>query len=165
MAKKLIIHPSNKQAISYARDLFNKGLAYGKPFEFILRYPTRSDRQNALYHALISDMARQLKHLGQDLPLEFWKAGLVDLFANEKEQMGEPLKHKGAIMPALDGSGRFISIRPSTTKFSVKEANEFIEFLFSYGAENGVRWGAKTIGLNEDFRSEEANRKTNRATN
>lgn len=153
MAKKTIkFTPANFwQAFTYAGKILREFIDRGNPFNLTIQEPTRSDRQNALLHAQISDISKQLQHLGQNLPLEFWKAGLVDLFEQAKLDNSEKLRFPSEIMPALDNSGRFISLRASTAKFSVKEANEFIEFLFLYGAENGVKFADNTYSLRDDL--------------
>jgi hypothetical protein len=43
------------------------------------------------------------------------------------------------VLPSLDGSG-VVQLGIQTRRFTVRQASEFIEYLFAWGAENGVVW-------------------------
>lgn len=103
------------------------------------RPPNRSSDQNAKMHAMFSDIAKQCTFMGERLDSEDWKRLLVDAFARVMASQGTPIRHGCRIVPALDGQG-FVQLGIQTRRFLKKEASEFIEYLYAYGAENNVRW-------------------------
>lgn len=115
---------------------------HGGDTEVVVQRPNKSRDQEMHYHALINEIAQQVKVYTRYYPAEVWKALLVDQFRVERDQMGEPLRKAGQTVPAMDGSGRMITIRPSTREFSAGEASAFIEFLFAQGVELGMKWPA-----------------------
>jgi hypothetical protein len=47
---------------------------------------------------------------------------------------------------------RIVQIRPSSTDFRKNEASDFIEFLFSVGAEHNVHWSdPETESMYKDY--------------
>lgn len=103
--------------------------------------PTKSRDQEAKYHAMFADIARQCEFMGQKWSVDDWKRLLVDAFARVMQQAGTPLRHDGRIVPSLDGCG-VVQLGVQTRKFLKAEASEFIEYLHAWGAERGVRWSA-----------------------
>tara|TARA_Y100000034_G_scaffold94231_1_gene114184 strand:- start:642 stop:1136 length:495 start_codon:yes stop_codon:yes gene_type:complete len=143
MAREITIHPD-----STARQKFTAlktamvELLNGGPISVLVRRPSRSREQEKLYHKLIAVIAGQIKVFGRSYEPEIWKALLVDQFEQERAAMGQPLRKPGQVVPAMDGSGRMVTVRPSTTGFSVAEGSDFIEFIFAQGIELGVKWPA-----------------------
>jgi len=101
--------------------------------------PNKTRDQEAKYHAMIGDIAKQVEVLGSRWPLEDMKRLLVDQFARDMAQQGTPLKRGGLVVPSLDGSG-IVQLGVQTRKFLKAEAIAFIEWLYAWGAESGVRW-------------------------
>ncbi len=116
--------------------------------ELILRPLTKSISQEMHYHSLIGDFSRT------DIPIldddgnvidcrkvspEVWKAKLVWDFEQVMKEAGTPLRHGGYTTLSMDGRN-VIQIRPSTTQFTVSEGSQFIEYLYSVGADLEVRW-------------------------
>jgi hypothetical protein len=101
--------------------------------------PSKTREQEARYHAMFSDFSKQCEFMGQKWTAEDWKRLLVDSFARVMASNGTPLSQGGRIVPALDGAG-FVQLGIQTRKFRKKEASEFIEYLFAFGAEQGVKW-------------------------
>lgn len=101
--------------------------------------PTKSRDQEARYHAMFSDVARSCQFMGEKRDAETWKRLLVDAFARVKAAEGDPIKGQGQIIPSLDGSG-FVQLGIQTRRLSKKHASEFIEYLYAWGSEQGVRW-------------------------
>lgn len=112
----------------------------GGPVMVVLTRERRNKDQNAKFHPMISDIHKQCF---PDRDSEAVKAVLVQQFANEKEQQGEPLKHPGRVTWCWK-TGQPVYVRPSTTDFRKHEASEFIEFLYSEGSELGVKWSEKS---------------------
>ena len=146
MTNIIITKENRAERTKYASHVITEKLEGGK-VELTIRRPSRSRDQEKLYHKLISIVADQVKVMGNKYDVAIWKALLVDQFAQDKEQLGYPLKKPGTVFPAMDGSGRLVSIRPSTTGFTVAESSEFIEFLYAQGIELGVRWPASKHDL------------------
>jgi len=101
--------------------------------------PTRSLDQNALLHAMLTDIARQYEFFGQKRDVETVKRLLVDAFARVKAEMGEPLAGHGDTLPSLGGHGA-VQLGVQTRHLSKALMGELIEYLYSWGADNGVRF-------------------------
>lgn len=128
-----LVHPTARQLASRA--------CIQAPDGFIveIKPPNKSRDQEAKYHSMFGDVAKQVPFMGAMRDLETWKRLLVDAFARVKAADGDPVQGVGAIIPSLDGSG-FVQLGVQTRKFSKRHASEFIEFLYAWGAENNVRW-------------------------
>lgn len=108
---------------------------------------TKSRIQEEKYHAMIGDIAEQCTFMGQKWHKDDWKRLLVDAFAKAMRELGTPLHHDGRVVPSLDGE-RVVQLGIQTKEFRVKEAANFIEYLYAYGSENGVVWSdAAQYGL------------------
>lgn len=108
--------------------------------------PVKKRAQEERYHAMIGDIAKQVEHIGRKWHTEDMKRLLIDDFADEMRMAGTPLHHDGRVIPSLDGQ-RIVQLGIQSRDFYVKEAAQFIEYLFAFGAARGVQW------------SDEANRK------
>lgn len=108
-----------------------EALNAGKPLRMEIKADTRSDDQNAKYHAMLSEIAVQAQHLGAKWDAESWKRFLVYEFC---KQLSLP---QGQIVPSLDGTG-IVQLGLQTRDFSKERAAEFITFLEAWGAENGI---------------------------
>lgn len=109
------------------------------------RHESKSREVERKYHAMISDIAKQVSFFGKKYySAEVWKALLIEQFAQDRAAMGEPLSQPAQTITSLDGQ-RLITVRPSSTQFSKKEASDFVEFLYSQGAEMGVAWSDPEI--------------------
>jgi hypothetical protein len=101
--------------------------------------PVKKREQEEKYHAMIGDIAKQCTFMEKRWNNEDWKRLLIDLFAKTMRELGTPLSHDGRVVPSLDGTS-VVQLGVQSRSFKVKEAAEFIEFLFAYGAENNVVW-------------------------
>jgi hypothetical protein len=104
-----------------------------------IQEPVKKRIQEEKYHAMINDIAKVCLFLGQKTHQDDWKRLLVDAFAKAMRDIGTPLHHDGRVVPSLDGE-RVVQLGIQTKDFYVKEAANFIEFLYYYGAENNVKW-------------------------
>jgi len=117
----------------------------------IKRY-NKSREQEKKYHAMIGDFAKQIAFYGnKKYSLDVWKARLVEQFAREKELLGEPLRRPGQTIASLDGL-RTISVPPSTKQFLVKEASDFIEYLYQQGSEMGVNFSDRAMAAYNEYK-------------
>lgn len=115
---------------------------------------TRS--QEARYHAMMSDISKQVDFDGKKYSAKVWKAKLLDQFQHELALAGTPLSKPGETTISMDGQ-RVVQIRPESSGFRVKEASDFIEFLFATGAEHSVEWSdPETQGMYKDYFIREA---------
>lgn len=99
----------------------------------------KSHDQEARYHAMIGDIAAQVSVLGRKWDREDMKRLLVDQFVRDMQNMGTPLRNSGHVVPSIDGTG-IVQLGVQTRGFLKAEASAFIEWLFSFGAENEVVW-------------------------
>jgi hypothetical protein len=100
--------------------------------------------QEEKYHAMIGDISKQCEHVGRTWDLDDWKRILVDEFAEEMRMVGAPLHHDSRITPSIDGK-RIVQLGIQTRDFYVNEAAQFIEYLYSFGADRSVIWTNKRV--------------------
>jgi hypothetical protein len=93
---------------------------------------TRTQHQNALYHSIIHQIAKQAQHLGSTWDAESWKRLLVDAYTKEQWSGSS-----GQVIPNLTGDG-IVQLGLQTRKFTKAQASEFTEWLMAWCAENGV---------------------------
>ena len=103
----------------------------GKKYTLEVKRETRSNEQNRKYHAMIDEIAEQAAHLGSKWDSKDWKRLLVQKFCKAINIDG------GRIIPNLDGDG-IVQLDYQTRNFDKEHGSEFIEFLYAWGAENGV---------------------------
>jgi len=115
-------------------------LKTGKALRMEIKAESRSDEQNAKYHAMLSEIAVQAQHLGAKWDAESWKRFLVYEFC---KQLGLP---QGQIVPSLDGSG-IVQLGLQTRDFSKERAAEFIEFLEAWAADKEIIFKNVAQGL------------------
>ncbi len=96
--------------------------------------PTRTLEQNDKLHAICSDISKQRQWAGVWLDTEEWKRLLTAAWCRAHNQGAK-------ILPALDGQG-FDVLYQRTSKLSVQEMSELIEFAQWWAAENEVRLAA-----------------------
>lgn len=96
-----------------------------------LKEEDQSRDQQEMYHSLIGEIAAQASHLGAKWGAEDWKRLLIDKWARETG------RSHGKVIPNLDGSG-VVEVGVLSRKFGKRDANEFIDWLYAWAAENGV---------------------------
>jgi hypothetical protein len=85
-----------------------------------IKAPTRTLEQNALLHAILSEIAGKEEYLGKPRSVDFWKGLFVsgwEIATGKKPQ----------IVPGLEGE--FINIRQSTTTMSKRQLTELVEYI------------------------------------
>lgn len=92
--------------------------------------------QNDRMWAMLTDIATQKEHSGRRYSPDQWKVLMMHACGREVQ-----------FLPALDGS-TFIPWGQSSSDLSKQEMTDLIEFMFSWGAQNGVVF--------QDDRQEEA---------
>lgn len=101
--------------------------------------PDKSRLQEEKYHAMVGDIAQQCTFMGQKWDKDDWKRLLIDAFAKAMKEAGTPLTHGGQIIPSLDGGG-IVQLGHQSRKFRRREASDFIEYLYAWGADKEVAW-------------------------
>lgn len=110
-----------------------------------LAEPKKKRIQEERYHAMMGEIAKQCHYNGRKLDAESWKRLLVEamVFILREEAKAQdkpdPFPRGGAVLPSLDGM-RIVQVEVLTRDFTVSQASQFIEYLFSYGAEYGVKF-------------------------
>jgi len=94
---------------------------------------SRGEQQSRKFHAMCGDVARQCQWAGKKRTAEQWKLLFVSAHAVATKQGAE-------IVPGLEGE--FLNIRESTARMGVKRMASLIEYVYAWGAENGVVWSA-----------------------
>lgn len=112
--------------------------------EVRVRRDTKSRLQEQKMHAMVGDIARQVKLFGKELPAESWKRILVDAFKHDTKNDPDLKADWGRfgdieLVPALNHPG-FVMVGEQTRKFSMRLSSSFIEWLLFFGAENNVVW-------------------------
>ena len=97
--------------------------------------PTRTNAENALLHALITEISKIKEWAGKKQDIEVWKRLLTAAWCRATNQQVE-------LLPALDGYGVDIVYR-KTSKLSKKECADLIEFVYAWGASNGILWACQ----------------------
>lgn len=88
--------------------------------------PKRSLPQNDRMWAMLTDIAQQKEHAGRRYTPDQWKVLFMHACGREVQ-----------FIPALDNK-TFIPWGQSSSDLSKEEMTDLIEFMFSWGAENGV---------------------------
>jgi hypothetical protein len=91
----------------------------------------RSLDQNAKFHALVEDIAKQgTQWAGKPRTAAEWKVLLVSGHAIATKEGAE-------MVPGLEGE--FVNLRESTAKMSKKRSASLIEYTLAFCAQNGVK--------------------------
>lgn len=123
-----------KQAHALFITLWEKvkaSLEVGKCLTIEVKPESKSREQEEKYHAMINIIAKQAQHQGATWDSESWKRLLIYEFARQTD-----LKIS-TIVPSLDGTG-IVQLGMQSRKFTKEQATEFIEFLYAWGAQNGI---------------------------
>lgn len=95
----------------------------------------RSLDQNAMFHAICGDIAKQRKWAGKKLDAEGWKRLMVDAWARAEG------KSQGQVVPSLDGNS-VVNLGIQTRRLPVGDMADLISFAQAWAVENDVRLGA-----------------------
>ena len=120
-----------KTSIRHNWEKISNALDAGKHLTMEIKLASKSREQEEKYHAMIGDIAKQAQHMGAKWSAEDWKRLLVDQYMREVEEI------QGKVVPNLDGSG-IVQLGYQTRKFTKEQASEFVEWLYSWAANNGI---------------------------
>ena len=105
-------------------------LTAGHRMVLTLKPETRSLKENALLHALLTQISKQKEWAGEKRDVETWKRLITAAWCRAR---GEHVE----MLPALDGHGVDIVFR-RTSQLTRAECAELIEFLYAWGAQAGI---------------------------
>ena len=114
-----------------------ESLAAGKKMRITIKDIARSHPQNAMFHAIIGQIAKQAQHQGAKWDAESWKRFLVDQWAHDQHEEGYRLA------PSLDNN-RIIQLGRQTKEFTKEEAASFTEWLIAWAAMRGIELEDRT---------------------
>lgn len=119
---------NHAKALKGVSAAITKGKADGKPWTLELRERTRTDEQNDALHGLID----------QILPQRPTLAGVTMDKVTYKAIFMQALGHEMRMLPTLDGKS-FFPLGLSTSKLTVSQFSELIEYVLSWCAEQGLK--------------------------
>jgi hypothetical protein len=125
---------SQEQATALMQNLWPKvkaALATGRKMTLEIKDASKSRDTEKLYHELIGQIAKQAQHMGAKWSAEDFKRLLVDQFMRDMGESG------GKVIPNLDNTG-IVQLGTQTRNFTQEQGSEFIEWLYSWAANNGV---------------------------
>ena len=105
-------------------------LAGGQRLTLEIRPEKRSDAQNRLLHACLSEISKQVEWAGAKRDVDTWKRLLTAAWLRAR---GEPIE----MLPALDGHGVDIVFR-RTSQLTKAECAELSEFVMAWAAERDI---------------------------
>ena len=105
-------------------------MAGDKRLTLEIRPEKRSDAQNRLLHACLSEISKQVEWAGAKRDVDTWKRLLTAAWLRAR---GEPIE----MLPALDGHGVDIVFR-RTSQLTKAECAELSEFVMAWAAERDI---------------------------
>lgn len=107
-------------------------LIAGHRLSVSVKTDTRSTAQNSLLWSCLADVSRQVEWHGQRLDDEAWK------------DMATAALKRQRVVPGIDGG--FVVLGTRTSRMTVAEMSELIDFLHAFGDERGVQWSRTSLG-------------------
>ena len=105
-------------------------MAGDKRLTLEIRPEKRSDAQNRLLHACLSEISKQVEWAGAKRDVDTWKRLLTAAWLRAR---GEPIE----MLPAVDGHGVDIVFR-RTSQLTKAECAELSEFVMAWAAERDI---------------------------
>ena len=99
-----------------------------------VRERKRGDEQNALLHAMLTEVSRKLEFNGKKLSVDEWKLVFVSAHAIATGKPAEMV---------IGLEGEVINLRESTAQMSVKRLSSLIEYIHAYCADKGMVFDGK----------------------
>ncbi len=118
------------QALSTAWRHAKAWLMAGHRLTLEIRPEKRSDAQNRLLHACLSEISKQVEWAGAKRDVDTWKRLLTAAWLRAR---GEGVE----VLPAIDGHGIDVVFR-HTSKLTKAECAELSEFVMAWAAERGI---------------------------
>ncbi len=109
-----------------------KNAVASAPADFVVTLAprTRTNDQNAMFHAICGDIAKSgFKFAGKARPAKVWKVLLISAHAAATDEGNE-------VVPGLEGE--FVNIRESSALMSVRRAASLITYTLAFCDTNGI---------------------------
>lgn len=129
--KQTIFLRSKQQQQSAINAILASPIDNDKPVTIRITDYKRNLDQNARFHAMLGDIARQVKWCGKTLKPEQWKVLLISGHAVATKQPAD-------IVPGIEGE--FVNIRESSAEMSVGRMASLIEYVMAWAVGQGVRF-------------------------
>jgi hypothetical protein len=126
-------------AVKWLTDMVERGLA-GGPVIVSVGREGRTQEQNGKCHPMIRDIARQMNHQILKNNEDQWRYFLIGNFQGQ------------LMVPSLDGSQVIIVPKKGTKKMTIPEMSEFIEYLYSVGADYNIQWSEPSLKAFSEYR-------------
>ena len=120
-------HQAIQTAWAHAKGWLGAG---GQRLTLEIRPEKRSDAQNRLLHACLSEISKQVEWAGAKRDVDTWKRLLTAAWLRAR---GEPIE----MLPAVDGHGVDIVFR-RTSRLTKAECAELSEFVMAWAVEHDV---------------------------
>ena len=131
------------RAVSWFVAILQKGLEGGPVAVSIDRYEEkRTADQNDKFHPLIREIQRQHKH-STLVTEKHWREFLV------AQCLGQMM------VPSLDGQQLIVVNKRGSSELKKAEGVAFIEYLYSVGADLGIKWSEPSIQTFNQYREAE----------
>lgn len=123
--KLMIVSRSNRPYIKQQIDLLELGdqVRVGPPDRLLV--------QNAKFHAMCGDIAKQAQYLGRKLTGAQWKILMISAHSMETGEGAD-------VVPGL--TGEFVNLRESSASMSIPRMASLIEYVACWGAENSIQF-------------------------
>ena len=118
------------KALMHAWGFVKPWILSGQRLTLEIRPEKRSDAQNRLLHACLSEISKQVEWAGAKRDVDTWKRLLTAAWLRTR---GEHIE----MLPALDGHGVDIVFR-RTSQLTKAECAELSEFVMAWAADNEV---------------------------
>jgi hypothetical protein len=111
--------------------LVKANLMAGNRMMIEVKPETRSQQENALLHALITQIASQKQWAGSSLDVDTWKRLLVAAWLRARGESAQ-------VYPALDGRGIDV-VYQKTSTLTRAQCAELIDYVQAWAAQNDVK--------------------------
>jgi len=121
----------NKNVVDYACDyLRSLEINDVKPKKVVIDELTRTGEQNAKFHAMLSNVAKQKKWMNRELTPIQWKTLFISAHATATNQGAD-------IVAGLENE--YVNIRESSAQMSVARMNSLIEYVNAWCVMNDIK--------------------------
>lgn len=109
----------------------------------------RSTVQNAKFHAMIDDIARQVKFAGRYWKPASWKRLMVQAYVNIEREFAEaigdpdPFPGPSMVIVGIDGES-VVTLGEQTRRFTAEQMAGLIESTYAHFALSGVVWSERS---------------------
>jgi len=122
----------------------NAAMTYPDGWRVTFAPPSKSRDQEAKYHAMIGEVSEQFVFCDRLWDNEDMKRLLLDQFRRDTISDPDLIEEWKEVLtvdmaPSLDRSG-VVALGLQSRRFTKKLASAFVEWLYAFGAENGVEF-------------------------